>query len=316
MHALTRLLFLHALLLTVCAALVACEGDDNPSTAATQVDAAIAEALPGNQVLLFTKDRVYSAYVEGHEATVPVTLQVASLRGKGAKFTSSDSKIAVVKDTVDGAMVTVKREGNVLITGALNGDTGTIGLAITKYSEALWRVGEARYTKDTPALVSLDGGIPLGPVATVSTFGRSPDGACLTCHSQKAITLRIEDTPMQTSGFSDQELITIITMGKRPDSSLKPEPTSGFWGTSHSWNVTDEEKQGLVAYLRTKPPRSMTPGIGVRTCESTRVDGGPSLCDTLGRPALLPDQDAGIDASTPAVSTTGASASATSDAGT
>jgi hypothetical protein len=122
---------------------------------------------------------------------------------------------------------------------------------------------------------------------------------------------------VQTSGFSDQELITIFTMGKRPASSPKPAPVSGFWGANHTWNVTDEEKLGLVAYLRTKPPRPMYGdiGIGIRPCATARVDAGPSLCDTLGRSDLPAGQDAGLDASGPVTAPTDASATSPSDAG-
>ena len=267
----------------------------------------------GSGTLQLTYSPMYSAYVEGHEAQVPVLLKDTSLRGKGAHFTSSDPTIAVVADSADGATVTVKKDGVVTIKASLNGDTGSAKLTITKFTEEQWKTGQARYSKSDLALISPDGGT-ISALTLASPNGRNANGACNTCHTAQAKTLKIENGPVQIAGYSDDELITIFTMGKKPESAVMKSQIPLFvWGMFHTWEVTDAEKQGLIAYLRTQTPTANPAMIdyGVKPCPGSSAMLGPNtkLCDNAGNPVSVPGVTGSSSSSTTTTTTT------TSDAG-
>jgi hypothetical protein len=80
----------------------------------------------------------------------------------------------------------------------------------------------------------------------------------------------------------------------------------------HSWTVTEEEKPGLIAFLRTQTPKANPPVIdyGVKACNGgtlapTASGGIPPLCDNDGNPVTIPGLpgQGGADAGRPATST-------------
>jgi hypothetical protein len=324
MNSSARLKMLLGLQLFVGASVFACGGEDDPMTTGDVSDAGGQEPT-GNGTLQLTYSPMYSAFIEGHEAQVPVMLKDTSLRGSGAKFTSSDPTIAVVTDTEQGGMITVKKEGTVTIKAALDGDTGAAKLTITKFTEDQWKLGQARYSKSELAIKPTRG----GPVAiiTLATDRASynSSGACNTCHTAQAKTLKIENTPTQIAGYSDEELITIFTMGKKPDNVKMQSQIPAFaWGMFHAWTVTDDEKPGLIAFLRTQAPKAnpATIDYGVKPCPGAMIPAGggiPPLCDNDGNPVMipgLPGQSGGTDAGKPSTTTTpDAGTTTTSDAG-
>jgi hypothetical protein len=295
MNSSARLAILLGLQLSAGAGLLACGGDDpaegeNDDSAGERADGGTESTGSGTLQLSYAP--MYSAFIEGgaHEAQVPVTLKDTSLRGKGAKFTSSDPSIAVVTDTPEGGLVTVKKEGTVTIRAALDGDTGAAKLTITKFTEAQWMTGQARYSKMDLAISPKDGS-PVSIIALASDrTAYNPNGACNTCHTAQAKTLKIENTPTQIAGYSDAELITIFTMGKKPEGVAQKTMVPSFaWGMLHSWMVTEEEKQGLIAFLRTQTPKAnpATVDYGVKLCEGAPVPMNgemPMLCDNNGKP--------------------------------
>jgi len=273
---------LPSLLLAAGGVVVACESDVED------------EQEPAAHSLHLTYSPMYSAFVEGHEAQVVVQLASRSLRDKGAKFSSSDPTVAAVSDTPYGATVTVKKGGTVAIKVALGDETGVAQLIVRQYSEAQWEVGQARYTVNEPAIVVRDGGM-LNALAVRDPVTRNPAGACATCHGEEAPLLQVQDTPFQTAGYSDPELIAIITMGVKPDGTPWSAPPSYPYGEAHSWSVTQEEQQGLVAFLRTKAPQvQAVSGDGLRSCGP--ADAAFTLCDNRGNPIELPGRDGGTDA--------------------
>lgn len=299
MFSYTRLALLLGLQASAGALLVACD-DGEGASPTLGLDAGTVEGsappFSDNGGLELMHKPMYSAYVEGHEAQLPVTLVDRTLRNRGAKFSVSDPTIASVVDTPDGALITVKREGSVVVRAVLDGDTGLAKLTIKKYTEAQWKIGEARYTKAESAVVAPDGGV-VNALRLAEPDGRNPSGSCITCHSAQATILRIEDTPTQTAGYSDDELITIFTSGTLPSwVQRRTNPPAFIWGKFHAWTVTEEEKQGLLAYLRTKAPKTQPPAVSGPHLACRSEQGQPVLCDNDGRPIEVPRRDGGSDA--------------------
>jgi hypothetical protein len=314
----TRLALLLGLQLAAGAAFVACGSDAEPAdTKPAATDDPSKKPVDTGDPLELTPSPLYSAYVEGHEATVAVTLKDASLKGKGAKFTSSDPTIATVADSTDGATVTVKKDGTVTITGTLDGATGKARLTIKKFTEDQWKTGQARYSKTDRAVVDPNGGEPTA--ITIATPGaRNANGACNTCHTSQAQLLKIENGPLQIAGYSDDDLITIFTMGKKPEgAAMKTQIPAFFWGMFHSWTVTEDEKQGLIAYLRTQPAKANgTIDYGVMPCPGTTTTDPTNikLCDRDGKPVTIPGQ--GGTTTTTTTGTDAGAAKPATDAGT
>jgi hypothetical protein len=259
-----------------------------------------ADTSIGDGTLQLTYSPMYSAFVPEHEAQLPVTLKDTSLRSQGAKFSSSDPTVATVSDTEDGATITVKKAGVVTIVATLDGHSGTAKLTIKPYTNAQWMTGQARFAKSELAIVPKDGAA-ISAIALIDPTTRNANGACNTCHTAQAKTLKSETTPTQIAGYSDDELITIFTMGKKPERATQTTMIPSFlWGMFHTWRVTDEEKQGLVAFLRTQMPKANPAMIdyGVQACPGTvpSASGMTMLCDNNGKPINLPGTrvDAGV----------------------
>jgi len=326
----TRLAVVLGLQLAAGAALIACgsDGGDEPAAGPTGGPGTVAK--PGDGVLALAPSSLYSAFVPGHEAQLPVQLKDTSLRTMGAKFTSSDPTVATVTDTADGATITVKKEGTTFITGTLGEENGKAKLTVKGYTEEQWKTGQARYSKTDLAIVPKDGAA-VSAIALLDPTARNPNGACTTCHTSQAQTLGIENGPTQIAGYSDAELITIFTEGKKPETAVQKSMIPSFiWGMFHTWTVTEDEKQGLIAFLRTQPPKANPAMIdyGVKPCPGTTATAGamPMLCDNNGKPINIPGRDAGTgrpatpatgggsDAGVPAT-TTGSDAGTTTTAG-
>jgi hypothetical protein len=313
----SRLAWFLGVQLAAGAALLGCGGEDDSggddNSTGEQGDAGGGSQQPGGGTLQITYSPMYSAFVEGHEAQVPVLLKDTSLRGKGAKFSSSDTSVATVVDNDKGGLITIKKEGTTTISVSLNGESGASKLTVTKFTEAQWTAGRDRFSKSELALTSPTGG-PISALLLTNPMNRNANGACNTCHTAQAKALKIENTPTQIAGYSDQELITVFTMGKKPEGAVQRTMVPEFaWGRFHSWQVTEEEKQGLIAYLRTQPPKDNPAMIdyGVQPCPGSPVssNGFPTmLCDNEGKPISFgrdggtptPTSDAGAsDAGTP-----------------
>jgi len=302
----TRLALFLGLQLAAGAAFIACGSDAAEPGDAKPGDGEPTGGSPDDGTLQLTYAPMYSAFIEGgaHEAQLPVQLKDTSLRGKGAKFTSSDPSVAVVSDTADGATITVKKDGTTVIKASLDGQgTGSSKLTVKKYTEAQWTSGQQRFSKTDLAIVPPNGGA-VTAIALLSPGARNANGACNTCHTAQAKTLKIENTPTQIAGYSDEELITIFTKGTKPAGAAQKTMIPSFiWGMVHAWTVTEEEKEGLIAFLRTQAPKAnpATIDYGVQPCPGAPAPAAgqmPMLCDNDGKPIALPGR--GGDAGTPA----------------
>jgi hypothetical protein len=328
MNSSTRLALLLGLQVAAGAAFLACGGDDKdpaPATGGSGGDGGTPTASTDNGGLAFVTTPLYSAYVPSHEAQVPIVIKDASRRKMGAKFTSKDPSIATVVDTDDGALVTVKKDGKVVISGSLEGDTGNVTINIKAYTDEQWTTGSNRFSKTDLAIMPKDGSAP-SAIALLDSTTRNPNGACNTCHTSQAKTLGIENGPLQIAGYTDDDLITIFTMGKKPDGAKQASMIPSFiWGMFHEWTVTEEEKAGLIAFLRTQTPKANgTIDYGVYPCGDAggMLSQNTPICDKNGKPIMFGGgrdggaSRGGTDAGTSTTDTDAGTSTTTPDAGT
>jgi hypothetical protein len=156
-----------------------------------------------------------------------------------------------------GVMITVQKAKDVTIF-ALSGDKcGQSTLHVTPAVEAQWQKGAARYNSNVP----LYGGcIGIGHRYPDGGAGACPkDGpACSACHGpMNPIFQDVAHTPEQAGGFSDKDLIDIVTNGTVPDGgyfdpSIVSYPT---WSLFHKWtDIQGDDQEAMVVYLRSLPP--------------------------------------------------------------
>ncbi len=254
----------------------------------------------------------YSAFIPGSALHI---FQVPAITDDGNVATWSVSDPTQVQLTMDsfngspGVMITVSGVGDgsdggegalgqvtVYATEA-DGSCGSSVLTITSAQESDWTIGNTRYNNDvtltvTPRMGMMrppDGGVPTGAVAVDdagSIYERDGGTACTNCHGPTADSPtspyhNVSHTPEQTGGFSDQELIGIITQGIVPDGGYFdpsviiptcdgggapiPLPDGGTstctelafntWHAFHQWaDITPEQYAGIVVYLRSLQP--------------------------------------------------------------
>ena len=301
MHASARINL--GLSLGLCAALTACGGDDSSSkpTGTTPTGNPVGTTA----TLSVLPNPAYSGFDGTHKYQIPLRVNNKT----GAKWTVDKPDLVDIMETADGAMLTTKGAGSVVVTATLGTETGSTKLTIGQYSAADWDVGDKRYNSGITALViTSDSGVPMG----INDIKYDKDGACTTCHGTTAMFLKVQHTPYQTGGYSDDELSTIFLKGMKPAGVVQRSFIPAFyWGMFHTWNATDAQKVGLITYLRALAPVSR-PTVDF----PTRVgpDGGPLAPGDRGGnnnpPATTPDSGSTTTTTTDAAVTT-----TTSDAG-
>lgn len=152
--------------------------------------------------------------------------------------------------------VTAKTLGGVQVRGEAK-------LTISQASQAEWDAGEARYNNGMmipwmrPAMAADGEGVCGLPVS----FELPTSAACGNCHnSMNAIS--VEHTPTQTAGYSNEDLVNIFTTGAKPAGGtfnspfLRSAPMPDcIYAEFHTWEMTDDEKKGIVWKLRSIAPR-------------------------------------------------------------
>ena len=254
-----------------------------------------------NPTLLIDFSPMYSAFIPGSTAQqfqIPAVMD----DGSQATWTVSDPTVASLAtqtfDGVSGVMITMQGvgTGQVTITATESGGAcGASTLDITSATENDWTIGNQRYN-DGVALhfgppTGFDGGIPEGGFGPHEGGGgggpHTSDGgsffeeeggtACTNCHGPTATNGAFNDvahTPEQIDGFSDDELIAIITQGVIPDGGyfdptvIRPscdgsaqctQQAYDEWHNLHQWvDITPDQYKGIVVYLRSLTPAPQT----------------------------------------------------------
>jgi hypothetical protein len=124
------------------------------------------------------------------------------------------------------ALATSKKAGTTQVT-AISGDKRVSAtIVVTAYDATDVAAGETRYN------------MPENPTG-------EQRNACVSCHG---LANGVDHSPLQMSFYADDEILAAITTGMYPDGYV-------LTGVNHAWNVSAAEKQGIVPYLRSLPPK-------------------------------------------------------------
>jgi hypothetical protein len=133
------------------------------------------------------------------------------------------------------ALATMTKAGETTVTVRSGATTLTSKLVVKAYSDADVAAGKARY----------------------ETGGPEPNRvACASCHAKPE---GVDHSPLKMAGFDDAVILGVIqeatyppsTSGRAVASDYAPKGPLDF--KEHRWNLTDQEKVGVVAHLRSLP---------------------------------------------------------------
>lgn len=218
---------------------------------------------------------MYSAFDDGaHEFAL--TLGIPSATADSGRVTTDMDPVlaSTVQWEVDAAFVkrdelpapsagiklTTKKAGKTFLKATAKTLKGNsvrteARLIISKATQNEWDAGERRYSDGaaiTWMLHVIECELPVD-------FELPETSACSNCHNSRFTS---EPTPTRTAGYSDEDLVNIFTTGAKPAGLLHnsallhslPMPDC-VYKAFHTWQMTDEEKMGVVWKLRSMPPK-------------------------------------------------------------
>jgi len=196
---------------------------------------------------------MYSAYEPTHTYQLPAV--VNGIDPTTVTWSASDPTMVTFAADVatGGTLLTMAKSGTVTIIATAGGLCGSSELSITAATPEDWTIGNARYNDGVAVHFAKDAG-------TTDDAGGGP--ACTNCHGATAdggLFNDVAHTPEQTGGFSDTDLIGIVTQGVVPDGGYFDTSIISYaqWHHLHQWtDITADEQQGIVVYLRSLAPTS------------------------------------------------------------
>jgi hypothetical protein len=267
---------------------------------------------------------MYSAYVTDSTAQ-KFQIPAVTDDGNQATWTVSDTTAAQLDPQTiagqPGVMITIAGVGSGTVTVTATESSGACGVStlnITSATEDDWTIGSQRYNDGVALHIGrpggFDGGGPPSDDGGVfegggggfggggpprndggSFFEEDGGTACTNCHGPTATNGVYNDvahTPEQLGGFSDTDLVGIITQGIIPDGGyfdptvINPncdasaectERAYNEWHSFHQWSdISSDEYKGIVVYLRslTPTPQTGTSNFGGRGPGGRRDGGG------------------------------------------
>jgi hypothetical protein len=133
------------------------------------------------------------------------------------------------------ALVTTTRPGTTTVRMTSAGRLVTSQLVVKDYSDDQLRIGKERYD-------------------TASTDPARPP--CASCHAQPD---GVDHSPLKMAGFDDPTILGVIQEATYPANPKGGSTTSAFSPkgplkfNAHKWNLSDPERDGILAYLRSLP---------------------------------------------------------------
>ena len=225
-------------------------GDDDGNAGGDDMNQAGSSGAVGNELddaILFSP--MYSAFDGVHDFKLPAIVNGYT----GVTWEAEDPDMVDLAPLGDnGVTITTRKAGTTRIIARSGPLSGSAELIISEASAADWELGQMRYDNGVP-LPTLDPAMAMA----MGGFMIPDDLSCRNCHGGGAMALSVEHTPQQTAGYSDADLIAIFTMGQKP-------PTAGWrsgipmfiYTMLHTWTATEDEKRGIVTYLRSLEPKS------------------------------------------------------------
>ena len=189
--------------------------DGGPSADAGATAPGALEILP---------NKIYS----GYDGVAIYHAPIIARGGTGLTWSVADpSLVQLTPDAGDPnggelMIVTHKAGATTLTVRDGSGHSATAELIITSYTPAQRALGESRYGMD-----------------------QAGDPACASCH---AGFTGPDHTPTLLEVFTDAQIINTFLTGIDPHGNAIPT-------ARHNWNVTEPQKLGLVAYMRSLAPR-------------------------------------------------------------
>jgi mono/diheme cytochrome c family protein len=166
--------------------------------------------------------KIYS----GFDGTNTFKAPVIAVGAKNVKWSVDDASLVKLEPSADGTqlMITAKKAGKAKLTATSGSTKKTATITVNAYTAAQRKAGEKRYT----------------------TEGSGAGGkACKGCHG--AGKNAPDHTPTEIDADTDEEVINTVLTGKDPEGRPIDAP-------NHQWTVTDDERTGLMAYLRALEP--------------------------------------------------------------
>lgn len=191
----------------------------------------VSDANPAGD-LSVSPSRLHSGFDGEHTFLVPFAVYEG---GDDVEVTLDDPELGDVRPAAllnpgndRGAyyLLTTKRAGSTTVVVTSQGRTARTTLTVEAYTAARWRAGEARYT----------------------TAGANGQPACTKCHAGER---GVDHTPASLVSVDDQGVAAVITTGI----AAAGFPIDAEDG--HRWDVSASELDGLVAYLRALPPKTV-----------------------------------------------------------
>lgn len=217
--------------------------------------------------ILFPK--MYSAYDGKHEYKVPAKVDGV----KNVKWSADPADAVDLEKQSDGSvMITVKKAVDVTIIAKAGPLRATAPLHVTEFKPEDWDNGKDRYANGV-TFKRGDGSGKGGGNGSGGGGGGGDGGAggkperqppdphlaCTNCHAKGGNGSDVEHTPMQTAGYTDDELVMIFTQGKKPAGVEMRIMTADKWQKIHKWEMEEDEKHGIISYLRALEPKSQGP---------------------------------------------------------
>lgn len=204
-------------------------------------------------------DTSYTAYDGEHTYQVP--FYVLDTEFELSDWSAIPSDAVTIEENPDtelgGVLVTIVRPVEEITIAVHSGELGgSAPIHVTIGTPEEWEMGEARYNNGVEYTIpDFDFAALLDP----NFMPPEPPGdlACNNCHTTGAKYFEIQHTPNQAAYYSDEDLVTILTEGKKPEGApyrILPENLEHLYVQFHTWESSEEERKGLIMYLRSLTP--------------------------------------------------------------
>jgi hypothetical protein len=246
---------------------------------------------------------MYSAFDGTHIFQIP-----AVVAGSNSSVTwSADSTMVGMQpdpERPNEVLITALKAGTVAINvSSADGKCGSSILTISAAAESDWEIGNARYNDGKS--VHLEGNASPGTGSPLEVADGGGGPACTNCHGETATNSAYTDvshTPEQTGGFSDEDLVNIITKGIFPDGGYFDNTIAFYpaWMNFHRWTDIDPDQQrGIIVYLRSLPPAPQKGAVnfGAFDTDASGVAGDLDADLDGGEDATLVPLDSSTDGS-------------------